>query len=63
MTRVLKLSLLANLADVEFRVAHPDKYKLFQVADLVCTLESLRIKLAEKRLANPRPSSSEAGSA
>ncbi len=49
-TRVLKLVFLANLCNVEFRVVHPDEYKLFQVADLVCTLESLRTKLASKRL-------------
>lgn len=42
------LSLLFN--DVEFRKAEPQKYKLLQVADFVCTMELLKIKRNENRL-------------
>lgn len=41
-------SLLFN--DVEFRKAEPQKYRLLQVADFVCSLELLQIKRNEKRL-------------
>ncbi|MBR2402911.1 MAG: DUF3800 domain-containing protein [Lachnospiraceae bacterium] len=42
------LSLLFN--DVEFRRAEPQKYRLLQVADFVCSMELLKIKREEKRL-------------
>ena len=42
------LSILFN--DVEFRKAEPQKYRLLQVADFVCSLELLKIKREEKRL-------------
>ena len=42
------LSLLFN--DVEFRKAEPQKYRLLQVADFVCSMELLKIKREEKRL-------------
>ena len=35
---------------VEFRKAEPQKYRLLQVADFVCSLELLKIKNSEKRL-------------
>jgi len=41
-------SLLVN--DVEFRRAEPQKYRLLQVADFVCSMELLKIKREEKRL-------------
>lgn len=41
-------SLLFN--DVEFRKAEPQKYKLLQVADFICSMELLKIKRNEKRL-------------
>lgn len=41
-------SLLFN--DVEFRKAEPQKYKLLQAADFVCSLELLKIKRNENRL-------------
>lgn len=41
----LRLILSANLTKVEFRTVSPIDYRLFQVADLVCTLELLAIKL------------------
>lgn len=42
------LSLLFN--EVDFRKAEPQKYRLLQVADFVCSMELLRIKREEKRL-------------
>lgn len=42
------LSILFN--DVEFRKAEPQKYRLLQVADFVCSMELLKIKRNEKRL-------------
>lgn len=42
------LSLLFN--EVEFRKAEPQKYRLLQVADFVCSMELLKIKKEEKRL-------------
>ncbi len=38
------------LPEVEFRKVLPSDYRLFQVADLLCTMELLRLKKAEKRL-------------
>ena len=40
-------SLLFN--EVEFRKAEPQKYKLLQVADFVCSMELLKIKRNENR--------------
>lgn len=37
------------LPNTEFRRVMPEKYKLFQVADLVCSMELVRLKL-EKNL-------------
>jgi len=37
-------------SDVEFRKATPQKYKLLQVADFVCSMELLKIKRQENRL-------------
>ena len=42
------LSILFN--EVEFRKAEPQKYRLLQVADFVCSMELLKIKREEKRL-------------
>lgn len=41
-------SILFN--DVEFRKAEPQKYKLLQVADFICSMELLKIKRCENRL-------------
>lgn len=38
------------LTNVEFKKAQPQKYRLLQVADFICSLELLRIKFNEKRL-------------
>ena len=42
------LSVLFN--EVEFRKAEPQKYRLLQVADFVCSMELLKIKKEENRL-------------
>lgn len=36
--------------NVEFRKAEPQKYRLLQAADFICSMELLRIKRQEKRL-------------
>lgn len=37
-------------SNVEFRKAEPQKYRLLQAADFICSMELLRIKRNEKRL-------------
>lgn len=37
-------------SNVEFRKAEPQKYRLLQVADFICSMELLKIKRDEKRL-------------
>lgn len=39
-----------QFSNVEFRKAEPQKYRLLQAADFICTMELLRIKRDEKRL-------------
>ena len=43
-------SILIN--DVEFRKAEPQKYRLLQVADFICSMELINIKKEENRLSN-----------
>ena len=38
--------------DVEFRKAEPQKYRLLQVADFICSMELINIKRNENRLSN-----------
>lgn len=38
------------LENVEFRKGYPSDYRLFQVADLVCTLSLIELKLQRKQL-------------
>ena len=49
-TRTLKIIFSAYLSNVEFKIVQPDRYRLFQVADLVCTLELLQTKLGDHLL-------------
>ena len=49
-TDVLNTLFNAFFFDVEFRKAAPSRYRLFQVADLLCTLELLRAKMADAKL-------------
>lgn len=39
-----------QFSNVEFRKAEPQKYRLLQAADFICSMELLRIKREEKRL-------------
>ena len=50
LTRILSSVLNALLPEVEFRKVLPSEYRLFQVADLICTLELIRLKLENKTL-------------
>ena len=44
LTRILNMSLATELSNYDVRRVFPWEYKLFQVADMVCTLELLRLK-------------------
>lgn len=44
LSRILNTALSAGLSDYEMRKVLPRDYKLFQAADLICTLELLRLK-------------------
>lgn len=44
LSRILNAVLSAELADYDIRKVLPRNYKLFQAADLICTLELLRLK-------------------
>ena len=50
LSAILNAVLSVLFHDVEFRKAEPQKYRLLQVADFVCSLELLKIKRDEKRL-------------
>ena len=50
LTRILSSVLHALLPQVEFRKVIPSEYRLFQVADLVCTLELIRLKMDSKTI-------------
>ncbi len=39
-----------HLSNVEFRKAEPQKYRLLQAADFICSMELLKIKKNENRL-------------
>ena len=49
-TRVLSSVFNALLENVEFRKVIPSQYRLFQVADLICTLKLTELKLANHAL-------------
>lgn len=52
LTKILTTLFNALLSNVEFRRVKPSDYKLFQVADLVCTLELLNEKVATSAFTN-----------
>ncbi|MDR0853410.1 MAG: DUF3800 domain-containing protein [Clostridiales Family XIII bacterium] len=52
LTKILVSVFSTALSNVEFRKAFPSDYKLFQVADLLCTLELLSLKYDAKALSN-----------
>lgn len=49
-TRTLRTIFSSNLSNVDFRIVKPEDYHLFQVADLVCTLEMLDFKRTNSML-------------
>lgn len=50
LNRILNTVLATELADYEIRRVLPNDYKLFQVADLICTLELLEQKIQDRDL-------------
>lgn len=50
LTRILSSVLSVLLPQVEFRKVLPSEYRLFQVADLICTLELIRLKMDSKTI-------------
>ncbi len=50
LTKILTSVFTALFSHVEFRRVQPVNYKLFQVADLICTVEWLALKEASKSL-------------
>ena len=50
LSAVLNAVLSIQFANVEFRKAESQKYRLLQATDFICSLELLRIKRNEKRL-------------
>ena len=44
-TKILSSVFNAFLSNIEFRRVMPENYKLFQVADLLCTMQLIRLKL------------------
>ena len=49
---ILSAVFSAHYSNVEFRKAAPQRYRLLQVADFICSMELLRIKRNENRLSN-----------
>ena len=49
---IIKAVFSNYFTNVEFRKAEPQKYRLLQVADFVCSLELLKIKWMENRMSN-----------
>ena len=52
LSTILNAVFSIQFSNVEFRKAEPQKYRLLQVADFVCSMELLKIKRNEKRLGN-----------
>ena len=52
LTRLLTAVLSSMFNSVEFRPARPSSYKLFQVADLICTMELLTHKAEAESFSN-----------
>ena len=50
--RILNTVLATQLADYDVRKVIPNEYRLFQVADLICTLELLKTKMEHGKLSN-----------
>ena len=52
LTRILNTVLATQLSDFNIRKVIPNQYRLFQVADLICTLELLKAKIEHGNLSN-----------
>ena len=52
LTKILVSVMHTVLSNVEFKKVSPAKYKLFQAADMLCTLELLNVKAEKKILSN-----------
>jgi len=52
LNRILNTVLATQLADYDVRKVIPNEYRLFQVADLICTLELLKAKIEHGKLSN-----------
>lgn len=50
LSAILNVFFSIQFSNVEFRKAEPQKYRLLQAADFICTMELLKIKREEKRL-------------
>lgn len=50
LSAILNAVFSIQFSNVEFRRAEPQKYRLLQAADFICSLELLKIKQSEKRL-------------
>ena len=50
LSAILNAVFSIQFTNVEFRKAEPQKYRLLQAADFICSMELLRIKRDEKRL-------------
>lgn len=55
-SRILTTVFTTLLFDVDFRPAVPTDYRLFQAADMICALEILRLKQADKALSGSESS-------
>ena len=52
LNRILNTVLATQLADYDVRKVIPNEYRLFQVADLICTLELLKTKIEHGKISN-----------
>ena len=50
LSSILNAVLSICFLNVEFRKAEPQKYRLLQAADFICSMELIRIKKEENRL-------------
>ena len=48
LTRIISSVFSSHLSNVEFRKVKPVDYRLFQVADMICTMEMLATKMEQK---------------
>ena len=52
LSRILSKVFTSHLVNYEIRKVVPSDYRLFQVADLICTLELLNTKIEHGKLSN-----------